>query len=96
MFGVVEEVELFPHGSEVGNVGAADAGRQGRHGIATRDGEEVNNGRASCEGTKFKTDVSVWVIKVYINVKPVWLTQGKNSAGWEQNRVTRHRQCYTR
>ena len=51
MFGV-KEVEFFPDGIEVGNVGAADAGRQGRHGIAARDGEEVNNGRARCEGTR--------------------------------------------
>ena len=47
----VKEVELFPHGIEVGNVSAADAGRQGWHGIGTRDGE-VKNGRERCIGTR--------------------------------------------
>ena len=39
--------------------------------------------------------MSVWGIKVYINVEPVWLTQGKKNTEWEQNPALRHRQCYT-
>ena len=72
----VKEVELFPHGNEVGNVGAADAGRQGWHGIGTRDGERSE--KREGEVYRDKTDVSVWVIKVYIYVRSVCLTQGKN------------------
>jgi len=80
-------------GNVVGNAGAANAARQGRHGIATPDGE-VREGRVRCAGrhTCFRVREKR---KVYINVKPEGLTLGEKPIEWEEKPARRRKQCYT-